>query len=488
MQKNNKIQIKPVILGGGSGTRLWPLSRTNFPKQFLHLTGEDSLFQQAVLRLVEFSDPACQVLSPTVVSNETHQFLVAEQLSEIEVVSYDLWLEPVGRDTAPALSLAALSAVDSGVDPVLVVTPADHVITQSAAFNRVMSQAVTEAESGAIMMCGITPSYPETGYGYIQVSPQTVTLRNDGVRVVERFAEKPSVDQAEYFLEDGNYWWNSGLFVLKASVWLKALRQFRPDIADATYSAWQTRIQEKNCIRLSKHEFSTVPTDSIDYAVMEKCPGSQFTIKAILLDAGWDDLGSWESVWRNSTKNASGNAHLGDVLSYDSTNTLVQATNRLVSLVGVQDMIVIETPDAVLVADKAHHQSIKQLVNGLIQQDRTESVLHRKVYRPWGWYDNLEVGDGFKVKRIQIKPQASLSLQLHHHRAEHWVVVSGVAEVTRGDQVFQLTANQSTYIPCGVTHRLINTGTVPLEIIEVQSGEYLGEDDIVRLYDDYGRC
>ena len=485
MQNTNDMSVKPVILCGGSGTRLWPVSRTEFPKQFLRLTGKNSLFQQTVQRLAGLGHTGNHVATPAIVSSEAHQSLVVEQLDAMETVSYDLWLEPVGRNTAPALSLVALSEIESGIDPVLVVAPADHVITEPAVFHQVIHRAVAEAATGAIVILGITPDRPETGYGYIQVA--AATAAQSQARLVTRFVEKPAPEQAQYYLQEGHYWWNAGLFVLKASIWLQALRQFRPDIAKATESAWQKRTRNEALIRPGQDEFAAIPAESIDYAVIEQCPGSQFAIQAVPLEAGWSDLGTWESVWQHAAKDTAGNVCSGDVLSRDSHQTLVHATSRLVSLVGVQNLIVVETPDVVLVADKSQPQAVKKLVGDLIQQDRTESRLHRKIHRPWGWYDTLEEGPCFKVKRIQVKPQASLSLQMHHHRAEHWVVVSGVAEVTRGDQVFQMVANQSTYIPCGVIHRLANTGEVPLEIIEVQSGEYLSEEDIVRLEDAYGR-
>lgn len=473
--------VRPVILCGGSGTRLWPLSRTSFPKQFLCLAGADSLFQQTIQRLAGLNHPAHRMMEPAIVTSEAYQFLVEEQLDAIRHTDYDMWLEPVGRNTAPALSLVALSEIASGVDPVLVVAPADHVIRQPSVFHQVIHQAVAEAATGALVILGITPDRAETGYGYMQVAPAAGAWR------VNRFVEKPDTDQAQHYLQAGNYWWNAGIFVLRASVWMQALRQFRPDIAQAADSAWQGRTQNGPCIRPGQDEFAAIPAESIDYAVIERCPGSRFAIRAMPLQAEWSDLGTWESVWQQADRNAAGNACSGDVISHASQDTLVHATSRLVSLVGVQNLIVIETPDAVLIADKSRHQAVKQLVSELVQQDRTESVLHRKVYRPWGWYDTLEEGESFKVKRIQVKPGASLSLQMHHHRAEHWVVVSGKAEVTRDDQVFQLIENQSTYIPCGVTHRLANTGTQPLDIIEVQSGDYLGEDDIVRFEDKYGR-
>lgn len=476
------IQARPVILCGGSGTRLWPLSRSGFPKQFLCLTGKESLVQGAVSRLVGLSSDGVNVCSPFVVTNEEHRFLVLEQLREIGIEPGAALLEPVARNTAPALTVAALAAVDKGEDPVLVVTPADQTVADIAAFNRAMHDAIYKAAQGNIVILGVTPDRPETGYGYIQTRAEhTPTL------VVERFVEKPDAPTAQQYLEEGGYYWNAGMFVLKASVWLKAIESFRPDIAAATRAAWVQRSSDAAFVRPGKAEFAAIPSDSIDYAVMERCPGSQFPIRMAPLDAGWSDLGAWDAVWNVLPKDDEGNAHVGDVLMTDSRNTLVHATGRLLALVGVQNLVVVETPDAVLVADRSRGQDVKHIVNALHQQQRAEHALHRKVHRPWGWYDSIDEGARFKVKRIQVNPGASLSLQKHHHRAEHWVIVSGTAEITCGDKQLLLTENQSTYISLGELHRLANPGKVPLEIIEVQSGSYLGEDDIVRYEDVYGR-
>lgn len=483
------INVTPVILCGGSGTRLWPLSRAGFPKQFLCLTGNESLYQQAAQRLANLGNSEIQVAAPLVVTGEEHRFLASEQLREIGIELGCELLEPVGRNTAPALTLAALAAIEGGNDPVLVVTPADQTVANTAAFTQATQLAVQEASQGTIVILGVTPDRPETGYGYIQ----TATSHGAGghplanAQPVKRFVEKPNAETAQSYLDEGGYFWNAGMFVLKASVWLKALGQFRPDILQATQAAWVKRSADAQFVRPGKAEFTTIPSESVDYAVMEHCPGSAMPIKMVPLDAGWSDLGAWDAVWKVLPKDENGNAHIGDVLTTDSRNTLVHATNRLVSLVGVDNLIVVETPDAVLVADKARSQDVKHIVNALGQQKREEHALHRKVHRPWGWYDSVDEGDRFKVKRIQVKPKASLSLQKHHHRAEHWIVVSGTAEITNGDKVLTLTENQSTYIPLGEVHRLANPGPIPLEIIEVQSGSYLGEDDIVRFIDSYGR-
>jgi mannose-1-phosphate guanylyltransferase/mannose-6-phosphate isomerase len=478
------INVTPVILCGGSGTRLWPLSRTGFPKQFLCLTGTESLFQQAALRLAKLGNTDIQVASPIIVTGDDHRFLASEQLREIGVELGCALLEPVGRNTAPALTLAALAAIESGTDPVLVVTPADQTVVNAEAFTTAMRQAVAEAANGSIVILGVMPDKPETGYGYIQTAQ---SLQDEAIHVVTRFVEKPDVATAQTYLNKGGYYWNAGMFVLRASVWIKALEQFRPDILQATRSAWGTRTSDNQFVRPGSAEFASVPCESVDYAAMEHCPGSNFPIKMVPLDAGWNDLGAWDAVWNVLPKDEAGNAHLGDVLTTNSRNTLVHAASRLVTLVGVENLIVVETPDAILVADKARSQDVKDIVTQLQRTTREEHSLHRKVHRPWGWYDSIDQGGRFKVKRIQVKPKASLSLQKHFHRAEHWIVVSGTAKITNGDKVLTLTENQSTYIPLGEVHRLSNPGTIPLEIIEVQSGSYLGEDDIVRFEDSYGR-
>ncbi|QHE94441.1 mannose-1-phosphate guanylyltransferase/mannose-6-phosphate isomerase [Pandoraea fibrosis] len=477
------IKVTPVILCGGSGTRLWPLSRAGFPKQFLSLTGNESLFQQAAQRLVALGSGDIQVARPLIVAGEEHRFLASEQLREAGIEMGAALLEPIGRNTAPALTLAALAAQEGGEDPVLVVTPADQTVANTAAFTRAMQQAIREADSGSVVILGITPDRPETGYGYIQTRSES----SAGVETVQRFVEKPNADTAQQYINEGGYYWNAGIFVLKASSWLQALSAFRPDIANATAAAWNGKSQDKAFVRPGNAEFTAIPSESIDYAVIERCPGSDFPIKMVPMDAGWSDLGAWDAVWNVLAKDDQGNAHLGDVLTTDSRNTLVHASSRLVSLVGVSNLIVVETPDAVLVADKTRSQEVKHIVTQLQATKREEHTLHRKVHRPWGWYDSIDAGGRFKVKRIQVKPGASLSLQKHHHRAEHWIVVKGTAEITNGDKVLLLTENQSTYIPVGEVHRLANPGTIPLEIIEVQSGSYLGEDDIVRFEDNYGR-
>jgi mannose-1-phosphate guanylyltransferase/mannose-6-phosphate isomerase len=494
------IQVTPVILCGGSGTRLWPLSRTGFPKQFLCLTGNESLFQQAAQRLAALCNDSIQVAAPLIVSGEDHRFLASEQLREVGIALGTALLEPTGRNTAPALTLAALAAEQNGRDPVLVVTPADQTIGNPAAFIAAVQQAIAQAEQGNIVILGVTPDKPETGYGYICTHQSSRVPRDEmpdqsrrsslcGIPLrVTAFVEKPNQATAEAYIKEGGYYWNAGIFVLKASVWLAAIEQFAPTILQATRTAWAARKIDGAFVRPGKVEFEAIPSESVDYAVMEHCPGSAYPIQMVPLDAGWSDLGAWDAVWKVQPKDADGNAHVGDVIHTDSHNTLVHASSRLVALVGVSDVVVVETADAVLVATKSRSQDVKAIVSQLITQKREEQTLHRKVHRPWGWYDSIDEGGRFKVKRIQVKPKASLSLQKHHHRAEHWIVVSGTAEITNGDKVLTLTENQSTYIPLGEVHRLANPGTIPLEIIEVQSGSYLGEDDIVRFEDTYGRA
>jgi mannose-1-phosphate guanylyltransferase/mannose-6-phosphate isomerase len=467
-------------MAGGSGTRLWPLSRAGFPKQFLVLAGNTTLFQQAVSRLQGLATPGQTLKAPLIVGNEEHRFMVLDQLRETGVEPEALLLEPAGRNTAPAMMLAALQACEGGADPVLVVTAADQTIQDTQAFMATLQRAVLQAAEGAIVIAGIQPTHPETGYGYIRADGRAPE------QTVAQFVEKPDQATAERYIAEGNYYWNASIFVLKASVWINALQRFRPDIAEACRLAWAARSTDAKFVRPGKAEFMAVPSDSIDYAVMEHCPGV-LDIRMQPLDAGWNDLGAWDAVWQVAPKDAAGNAAKGDAMMSDCSNTLVYASSRLVSTVGLQDVVVVETPDAVLVARRDKSQDVKKIVAQLGAEQRGEHALHRKVHRPWGWYDSIDNGPRHQVKRIGVKPGASLSLQMHHHRAEHWIVVTGTAEVTVDDKVVLLTENQSIYIPLGATHRLRNPGKLPLEIIEVQSGSYLGEDDIVRFEDTYGR-
>jgi mannose-1-phosphate guanylyltransferase/mannose-6-phosphate isomerase len=490
--------VIPVILCGGSGTRLWPLSRAGFPKQFLDLSGspnKKTLFQEAVARLNQIHADSFSLGKTIIVTNEDHRFLVLDQLREMEGVKSTLLLEPMGRNTAPALTLAALYAQnseDGERDPILVIAPADQTIQNGAAFTKALQNCINLVQGNknnkTIAVLGIAPTAPETGFGYIKRSNSKDTYDE---YEVEQFVEKPNIETAQMYLKVGNYFWNGGMFVLRASTWLTALKEFRPDIVEATQRAWEQRTEDQAdgtpFLRPDQELFKSVASESIDYAVIEKCPGSDYQIKMVELNAGWNDLGSWDAVWQVGNKDAEGNVTSGDTILSDTKNALVHASGRLVSVLGLDNIIVIETADAVLVVDRCKSQNVKYIVNRLEAQNRDEKNLHRKVTRPWGWYDSVDEGERFKVKRLQVKPGASLSLQMHHHRAEHWVVVKGTAEITNGDKVITLNENQSTYIPQGQTHRLANPGKTTLEIIEVQSGSYLGEDDIVRFEDAYGR-
>lgn len=477
-------QIVPVILCGGSGTRLWPLSRAVFPKQFLVLSGTTSLFQQAIQRVNGLAADDIAVGDTLIVTGEERRFLALDQLREMPEVSATLLLEPVGRNTAPALTFAALQAVKHGDDPILVVTPADQTVKNAAAFTDALQRSVRAASTGSIVILGIAPDKPETGYGYIKQQADTGVY---GEHSVAQFAEKPDLATAIGYLASGYYYWNGGIFVMRASLWLAALAQFRPDILQATKQACALTSNDLPFIRPDKALFSAITSESIDYAVIERCPGSNVDIKVIALDAGWNDLGSWDAVWQVGEPDDDGNVTSGDTILTDTKNTFVHSSSRLVSTVGVDSLVIIETTDAILIANKSQSQNVKGIVDQLAKEKRLEGTLHRKVHRPWGWYDIIDEGPRFKVKRIQVKPGASLSLQKHAHRAEHWVVIKGVAEITNGDQILTLTENQSTYIPPGTLHRLSNPGDIPLEIIEVQSGSYVGEDDIVRVEDSYGR-
>ena len=480
--------IQPIVLSGGSGTRLWPLSREKYPKQLLPLIGEDSLLQATVRRVEGIPD--IELTAPMVVSNEEYRFVIAEQLRLMGKPG-TIVLEPTGRNTAPALTLAALAAGKEGADPILLVMPADHVMTDKAAFQRAVHAGAVLAEHGAVVTFGITPDAPETGYGYIQAgNAYGADTSATPARLIARFVEKPNAATAQAYLDDGSYLWNSGIFVMRASVWLQAIGVCRADILAACELAWQLGSADGEFVRVGKETFSQCPSDSIDFAVMERLNTGNNALPVgvvIPMSAGWSDVGSWDALWEVLPKDARGNVVQGDVLLEDCSDTLALSEGRLIACVGVSDLIVVETADAILVAHKNKTQDVKKIVDSLKKQGRSEGHIHRKVFRPWGWYDGVDAGTRFQVKRIVVKPAGILSLQMHHHRAEHWIVVSGTARVTRGDESFLVSENQSTFIPLGTTHRLENPGRVPLEMIEVQSGSYLGEDDIVRFEDVYGR-
>ena len=480
----SQLHVTPVILCGGSGTRLWPLSRAGFPKQFLVLSGKTSLFQQAVERVNKIASNDISVGETFVVTGEEHRFIALEQLREIPSVSAKLLLEPEGKNTAPALTFAALQALKNGADPILVVTPADQTVQNTQAFIDAIQRAVKVADSGAIAILGIKPTGPEIGFGYINQSGAASDL---GGFNVAKFVEKPDLQTAQSYIDSGDYSWNAGMFVVRASVWVKALNTFRKDILTSIENAFNQSTVDQNFIRPNYKLFVETPSESVDYAVIQKCPDSEFEIKVIPLNAGWNDLGSWDAIWQAAEKDQNGNLIQGDAIVKESKNNLIHSSHRLVSTVGVNNLVIIETVDAVMVADRSQSQFVKKIVSQLAEKAREEHVLHRKVSRPWGWYDTIDAGDRFKVKRIQVNPGASLSLQKHAKRAEHWVVVKGIAEVTRGDKVVTLKENESTFIPVGEKHRLSNPSTDILEIIEVQSGVYLDEDDIVRIDDGYGR-
>ncbi|MCP9455876.1 MAG: mannose-1-phosphate guanylyltransferase/mannose-6-phosphate isomerase [Nitrospira sp.] len=469
--------IYPVILSGGSGTRLWPLSREHYPKQLLALAGEQTMLQQTAKRLDGMTD----VAAPVLVCNEEHRFLVAEQLRQIDKSPATIILEPAGRNTAPALTLAALFLVEKDPNAVMLVMPADHVIQDVPAFQAAVTTAAASASTGYLATFGIVPNKPETGYGYIRQG-QPLAGHNR-VRQVASFVEKPDAATAAQYLASGDYLWNSGMFLLRARTWLDELNRTRPDILRACEAAYRQGRQDGEFYRVNSDAFQASPSDSIDYAVMEKTDHAV----VIPLDAGWSDIGAWSAIWETSSRDVLGNVIQGDVYAHDTRNALLISKHRLIATVGLDDVIVVETPDAVLIAHKNRAQDVKEIVNRLKQERRSEHLMHRRVYRPWGSYEGIDAGERFQVKRLIINPGAAISLQLHHHRAEHWVVVKGAARVTRGEDVVLLGENQSIYIPLGMKHRLENPGNIPLEIIEVQSGSYLGEDDIVRFEDRYNR-
>ncbi|NML30362.1 mannose-1-phosphate guanylyltransferase/mannose-6-phosphate isomerase [Paraburkholderia antibiotica] len=490
MQRNSaNVDFPPlvqVILAGGSGTRLWPVSREQFPKQLIDVIGNQTLLQSTMGRMAGFEGAWDVAADPVIVCGTEHYFATYEQAREIGV-NARIVVEPGRRDTAPALTLAALSTCADGEDAILIAMPADHAIANVDALHRAIDIAAAHASKGAIVTLGVPPERPDTGFGYIRLGE---ALR-DGAHRIERFVEKPAAELAAQYVESGNYWWNSGIFVVRASVWLSSIEQFQPDMYGACVHSWRGAKKTDECIMPDAGEFLNSPSDSIDYAVMEQLgkPDSKFSGVVVPLEAGWSDLGSWDAVWHAMEKDECGNAANGRVLFEGSTATYARSQGgRLLACVGTSNMIVIETDDAVLVADRSHVQDIKGLVSRIRSENSPEADTHRKVRRPWGFYDSIDHGERFQVKRIVVMPGGRLSLQMHHHRAEHWVVVSGTALVTRGEEQFLLGENESTYIPLGTRHRLENPGRVPLQIIEVQSGTYLGEDDIVRFDDQYGRC
>jgi mannose-1-phosphate guanylyltransferase/mannose-6-phosphate isomerase len=502
--KKNHNKILPVVLSGGSGTRLWPLSRELYPKQLLPLVDEKTMLQNTVTRLEGIADLG----PPLIICNESHRFMVAEQLRLISVRPSAVLLEPVGRNTAPAVAIAALQAMKGGADPVLLVLPADHVIKDFAAFHSAVDEGARLANSGSLITFGVVPDRPETGYGYIKKGKQIKPVQGSKLTVqssskkrvqgsildighrtlnvafkVDRFEEKPDLAKAKKFISSGEYLWNSGMFMFRASRYLDELRRFAPDILSACRKTLKGAVRDLDFTRLDSEAFEGCRSDSIDYAVMEKT-GCAVVIP---LEAGWNDIGSWSALWEVLQKDNDGNAVAGDVITKDVSNSFIYAGSRLVAAIGLKDHIIIETADAVLVAGKDEAQKVKNIVAHLKSQKRGEALLHRRVNRPWGSYESIDSSDRFQVKRITVNPGACLSLQKHHHRAEHWIVVKGTARITKGSEVITITENESTYIPLGTMHRLENPGKIPLELIEVQSGSYLGEDDIERFDDRYGR-
>ena len=481
----NKItNITPVILCGGTGSRLWPLSRSSYPKQFITLTDSESLFQKAISRISNFKNPSFNINDPLVVMNEEHRFIALEQLNELNFTSAKLLLEPVGKNTAPALTIAAMQVIEDQEDSILVVIPADQIIRDSNAFLDALNSSINAANEEKIVIMGLVPDRAETGYGYIKYNQKKGNF--DEFDVIQ-FVEKPSKDKAKEYFESKDYLWNSGMFVVRANFWLETIKSLRSDIFKETFNAFQGMTKDNNFIRPNKQIFSKIPSESIDYAVIEKCNAANIPLKVVPLETSWNDLGSWDSLWSFEDKNEKGNVIQGDIIVEDTKNSIIHSSHRLVGAVGMENVAIIETADAVLVTNRKNSQGVKDIVAKLTSQKRSEGIHHSKVHRPWGWYMTVDEGANFKVKRIQVNPGASLSLQKHSKRAEHWVVVKGTAKVTKGDKDTILKENESTFIPLGELHRLSNPKKIPLEIIEVQSGNYLGEDDIERIDDNYGR-
>jgi mannose-1-phosphate guanylyltransferase/mannose-6-phosphate isomerase len=469
------VKIIPVILSGGDGTRLWPLSRKQYPKQYLPLVSNNTMLQETILRLNGLDNLA----DPIIVCNADHRFLVAEQCRQIDITKPTILLESVGRNTAPAIAAAALQSLTQTDDAVLLVLSADHVIQDIKAFHQAINIASNQAQEGKLATFGIVPTDANTGYGYIKSSDESV----NGSYKVEEFVEKPDLQTAQTYLEQGNYLWNSGMFMFKAATLIDELTTYSPKIVTSVNDAVNNAKQDLDFIRFDKQAFESSPSDSIDYALMEKSDN----VVVVPLDAQWNDIGSWSALYDIGTKDSNGNVIQGDVFIEETTNTYINANHHMVATIGVQDLVIVDTPNATLISTKDKAQEVKKIVEQLQEQGREEQLYHRKVYRPWGWYDSIDSGDNYQVKRLHVNPKSKLSLQMHHKRAEHWVVVSGIATVVNGDQTFNLNKGESTYVPLGTTHALANNTLDPLEVIEVQSGVYLGEDDIVRFEDCYGR-
>ncbi len=482
-----EFSILPVILAGGSGSRLWPLSRSLYPKQFLPLTSEKTMLQETLLRLNGLQDKGIKLVDPIVICNEEHRFVVAEQVRAMGQDLESIILEPVGRNTAPAIALAAIEATRNKDDHIILVLAADHSIKNVDAFHEAIASARAFADDGHLVTFGVTVDKPETGYGYIKKGEQQLLDcqgQSFNASQIDSFVEKPSLEKAQEYMSSGEFLWNSGMFVFKASRYLQELEKFRPDILEACRNAMKETTRDLDFTRIDKDAFTACPDESIDYAVMERTDDA----RVVPLDASWSDVGSWSSLWEVCDKDAQGNVKQGDVLTEATSNSFIHAESRLVSTLGVDDLVVVETKDAVMVANKNAVQDVKKLVTQLKNKKRNEWSLSREVYRPWGKYDSVDEGTRHQVKRITVKPRAKLSVQMHYHRAEHWIVVKGTAKVRVGDETLIVSENESTYIPVGEVHSLENPGSIPLELIEVQSGSYLGEDDIVRFEDDYGRC
>lgn len=477
------MKLCPVILAGGGGTRLWPLSREHYPKQFLTLFGNKTLLQNTVLRL-DGLKTTIDILDPVIICNETHRFLVAEQSAQVSKNVSNIILEPQGRNTAPALTVASLNQDDA----IILMMPADHIIQNIDSFHNAINAGIEMAQQDYLVTFGIKPNKPETGYGYIHMGEKIHSTQSLATHKINGFTEKPEKSVAETYLDSGEYLWNSGLFMMKASVWLEKIKLFQPSIHDACVDAFHKGQPDGLFFRLHEDSFIQCPGDSIDYAVMEKLAENQDEQLAVIpIDVGWSDVGAWSSVWELHKKDSNNNHIEGDVITEQTSNCLIRSERGLIVTIGCENMVIIDTDDAIMIANKDKTQDVKKIVDALKNEKRSESLTHRKVYRPWGSYDSIDMGDRFQAKRLIVNPGKKLSLQSHAKRAEHWVVVKGVATVTKDDEQFQLHENESTYIPIGVKHRLENAGSESLEIIEVQSGSYLGEDDIVRFDDDFGR-